>query len=170
MLYESIKPARGEDTFILEKMLIVAEDHRFYYHFGIDFIGIIRAIYRNKIFYKKQGASTIEQQLVRTLLQEYDRTYCRKVREVLLATTISIFIPKKEIPLLYLSVAYYGKNLLGYESIRSYLKLEGPLDAMAAAEIVSRIKYPQSIQNNIKNEKISSRIKYILYKFEKSSV
>lgn len=154
-------------TKTLEKMLIVAEDHRFNYHFGIDIIAILRAIYRNKIWLKKEGASTIEQQLVRTLLQRYERTYLRKIKELCLAPTISLIVQKKEIPMLYLKVAYYGKNMFGYKSIQSYLNIGEEISIEAAAEIVSRIKYPQSTGNSVVEKKIKVRVSHLIRKFER---
>ena len=150
--YELVKADQTNNFNTLSKLLISGEDHRFYYHIGFDFIAISRAI-RNRIFYRKvEGASTIEQQLVRVLTNDFDKTFRRKVQEILLSTTVSSIIPKSAIPKIYLNVAYYGTEMNGLN--QTYLKL-GIIDKETmpieqAAEIVSRIKYPQPSKLNEK--------------------
>ncbi|WP_443946952.1 biosynthetic peptidoglycan transglycosylase [Pedobacter sp. AW1-32] len=152
MEYELVKVGQTKKYSTLSKLLISGEDHRFYYHIGFDFIAIIRAV-RNRIFHKRvEGASTIEQQLVRVLTNDFDRTFKRKIQEILLSTTVSSIIPKKSIPRIYLNVAYYGAEMNGLN--QTYSKL-GILDIETipieqAAEIVSRIKYPQPSKPNQK--------------------
>ena len=72
--------------------LISAEDHRSDYHFGIDQIGMVRAFYvwltRNEV----QGASTIEQQFVRTVTGDYERSLLRKLREQLFSIAVEDII------------------------------------------------------------------------------
>jgi membrane peptidoglycan carboxypeptidase len=143
--YEFLQVSDTNNDNILSKLLISGEDHRFYYHIGFDFIAIIRAV-RNRIIYSKvEGASTIEQQLVRVLTNDFDKTILRKVQEILLATTVSSVVPKSAIPKIYLNVAYYGTGMNGLN--QTFLKLgitsKEVLPIEKAAEIVSRIKYPQ---------------------------
>ena len=59
------------------------------------------------------GASTINQQLVRVLTNRYERTFKRKVKEILLASLVARAIPKTDIPGIYLSVAYFGWRMNG---------------------------------------------------------
>src|SRR5208337_2064528 len=61
----------------LRQALIAAEDHRFFNHGGVDPIALVRAIVRFHLRGRLQGASTIEQQLVRTVTMRYDRTVLR---------------------------------------------------------------------------------------------
>jgi membrane peptidoglycan carboxypeptidase len=136
----------------LSKILISGEDHRFYYHIGFDIIAIFRAI-RNRIFYNKiEGASTIEQQLVRVLINDFDKTFNRKIQEILLATTLTSIIPKNTIPKIYLNVAYYGTGMNGLNQAIHKLGIQelAKMQIEQAAEIVSRIKYPQPINPNKK--------------------
>lgn len=143
--YELVKVDQTSKYNILSKILISGEDHRFHYHIGFDLIAIIRAV-RNRIFYRKvEGASTIEQQLVRVLTNDFERTFKRKIQEIILSTTVSSIIPKSAIPSIYLNVAYYGAGMNGIN--QTIVKL-GIVDRESmpieqAAEIVSRIKYPQ---------------------------
>lgn len=143
--YELVKVDKTKNYNTLSKILISGEDHRFHYHIGFDFIAIMRAV-RNRICYKKiEGASTIEQQLVRVLTNDFERTFKRKIQEILLSTTVSSVIPKNAIPKIYLNVAYYGTGMDGLDQTFSKLGIVDresiPLEQ--AAEIVSRIKYPQ---------------------------
>lgn len=130
--------------------LISAEDHRFYYHLGFDLIAIARA-FRNKIFWdKREGASTIEQQLVRVLTNDYNHSIKRKVKEILLAYSLKKSLTKKEIALIYLNVAYYGTNLEGLKKILGKYDLNHTdvIDDQICAEVIARLKYPEPSNNN----------------------
>jgi membrane carboxypeptidase/penicillin-binding protein len=146
------------------KLLISGEDHRFFYHIGFDIISIVRAI-RSRIFFNRiEGASTIEQQLVRVLSNDFERTFRRKLREILLATTLTTFVPKKAIPKIYLNVAYYGAGMNGLQQALKKLNIgETNIDLYNAAELVSRIKYPQPNQHSAKRQfQIQMRKRYLL--------
>ncbi len=148
--YELLKISDADTANILSKLLISGEDHRFYYHIGFDLIAIIRAI-RNRIIYQKvEGASTIEQQLVRVITKDFDKTFRRKIQEILLATTVSSIVPKNAIPKIYLNVAYYGTGMNGLSQTYSKLGItdKEALPIEQAAEIISRIKYPQPSKFN----------------------
>lgn len=150
--YELVKADKTKNYNTLSKILISGEDHRFHYHIGCDFIAIIRAV-RNRIFHKKiEGASTIEQQLVRVLTNDFERTFKRKIQEILLSTTVSSIIPKSAIPKIYLNVAYYGAGMNGLNQTFSKLGIvdRETMPIEQAAEIVSRIKYPQPSNPNQK--------------------
>lgn len=153
----------------LENMLLIGEDHRFKYHIGFDIIAIIRAMRNTFFFGKLEGASTIEQQLVRILTNQYQRTINRKVKEIFLATTIRDIIPKNHIPLMYLKLAYYGINSYGYEMISKKKNIETtkPIGISDAAEIISRIKYPESIDNSSRKLQIERRKNYLLIRFNR---
>ena len=135
----------GEFEFELTRFLISGEDHRFNIHIGFDIIAIARAIKKRVINGKREGASTIEQQLVRVMTNDYAPTIKRKLKEICLATTISDIIPKENIPSIYLNIAYYGTNMQGLE--QAYLKLKESYpridDIRMCAELVARIKYPE---------------------------
>ncbi len=148
--YEVVKVDETKNYSMLSKILISGEDHRFHYHIGFDFIAIIRAV-KNRIFYKKiEGASTIEQQLVRVLTNDFEKSFKRKIQEILLSTTVSSIIPKTAIPKIYLNVAYYGAGMNGLKQTFSKLGIvyRETIPIEQAAEIVSRIKYPQPSNPN----------------------
>jgi len=151
---------------ILEKLLISAEDHRFKYHIGFDVLAILRA-FRNNFFYNKnEGASTIEQQIVRVLTNDFEKTAKRKIKEIFLATTLSKIVPRQEIPLIYLHIAYYGSNMTGLQGV--YDRFQLPQDIVItddiAAEIIARIKYPEpKILSEKRANQINIRKKHILW-------
>lgn len=150
MEYKILEASDISNTNILSKLLISGEDHRFFYHIGFDLIAIIRAV-RNRVIYRKiEGASTIEQQLVRVLINDFDKTFKRKIQEIILATTVSSIVPKASIPRIYLNVAYYGAEMNGLNQTYSKLGITNreTLPIEQAAEIVSRIKYPQPTKFN----------------------
>jgi len=151
--------------------LIIGEDRRFYKHKGFDFIAIIRAI-RNRILYsKKEGASTVEQQLVRVLTNQYEKTLKRKIKEIILATMLKEIMTKKEIALLYLKLAYYGTEKQGLEkTLHSYnLIITDNIEDEICASIIARLKYPEpKFHSIIKERQIRKRTKYILKAYYKN--
>lgn len=149
---------------LLEKLLISAEDHRFRFHFGFDIYAICRAFYNNLFKKKREGASTIEQQLVRVVTNCYEKTYSRKIQEIILSISLYSIVPKRLIPSLYLQIVYFGNNIFG---IKTYLKVYSidPLNLSLeqGAEIISKIKYPDSINhNNNRILKIERRKQYVI--------
>ena len=156
---------------VLTKLLISGEDHRFKYHLGFDIIAIIRAC-RNNIFYnKKEGASTIEQQLVRVLTNDFKLTFSRKVKEIFLSTTTSDLVPKNIIPLLYLHVAYYGDGLTGIKKVfeNHSIASNSTISLEFAAEIVAQIKYPRAkCFTEKRNRQIETRKKHLLHLHKKN--
>ena len=144
-------------------ILIIAEDRRNSFHYGIDPIAIIRAI---KVKFLKniyQGASTIEQQFVRVVSSRYEKTYYRKIREQLLAIAVSKKRDKINISKAYLLIAYYGYNLEGIKAIETICGtnlVNAKIDDII--ELVSRLKYPQpKIINKKWVSKIQKRNFYI---------
>lgn len=94
--------------------LIAMEDRRFYYHPGIDPLGIIRAGWRNfQAGRVVEGGSTITQQLAKITFLTSDRTFERKFQEMLLALWIEAKLSKREILVRYLSSAYFGSGAYG---------------------------------------------------------
>lgn len=151
-------------------LLILGEDHRFYKHIGFDIIGILRALKNNFNKKKFEGASTIEQQLVRVLINDYRKSYARKIKEIFLATVVESFILKRNIPIGYLLVAHYGTNLDGIYSVlnRLNITMEEKISLENSAEIVARIKYPETLlPKPIQLNKIEIRKNHLLKNFKR---
>ncbi len=93
----------------LIRAVIDTEDRRFYQHYGVDLGGILRAVFVNvKQGRTAQGASTLTQQLARSLFLTPDKSWARKIREVLLALQIERTYTKDEILEMYLNTIYFG--------------------------------------------------------------
>lgn len=102
---------------IFQKAIIAVEDEKFFSHFGIDPIGITRALFINILHGRiVQGGSTITQQLARNLFLTRKRTFIRKIKEVLLALEIERKYTKKEILEMYLNQIYFGSGAYGIEA------------------------------------------------------
>jgi membrane carboxypeptidase/penicillin-binding protein len=148
----------------LVSTLIVAEDHRFFRHRGVDLIAVLRAIRRNIISRKHEGASTIEQQLVRTITCRYERTFRRKITEIFLASLIETVIPKKDIPGIYLSLAYFGWKMNGVK--QACLRLDFALTNLSLFQsslIIARLKYPEPKNPTLlRKQQIYNRSRHIL--------
>ena len=129
VLYEILDPSAGRRTYVpledISPYLVAAtvstEDKGFYSHPGFDVTAIFRAFYQNYSSGETvSGASTITQQLARTLLftpeERSEQTYQRKVREAILAAEITRRYSKDEILELYLNEIYYGNLAYGIEA------------------------------------------------------
>lgn len=130
--------------------VIAIEDRRFYEHLGVDFYAIIRAFINNLISRRIQGASTIEQQLVRSLTNERGITYSRKFRECLLASKLHTEFSKDEILQSYCSNYPFDGKTVG---IASLCNKEGyeyySISEHEANELAARFKYPALTEDNI---------------------
>lgn len=101
----------------LIQAVLTTEDRRFFYHYGFDPMGIARAFIANyKAGRVVQGGSTITQQLVKVLFLKPDRTYWRKMEEVLLSLSLEYRFEKDLILELYLNRIYFGAGNYGIEA------------------------------------------------------
>ena len=107
-----LKP--GEMPLLVQQAFIAAEDRRFYDHDGIDGWGIARAIVTNvRQGSVREGASTITQQLARTVFLSQDRTITRKLKEAALALKLERQLSKQQILEQYLNYVYLGSGAYG---------------------------------------------------------
>ena len=101
----------------LRDAVIATEDRRFHYHFGVDPIGLARAMAANvRAGAIVQGGSTITQQLAKNLYLSSERTVARKLQEVVLAIWLEVRFSKDEILELYLNRVYFGAGAYGVEA------------------------------------------------------
>lgn len=106
---------------ILQQAFIAAEDERFYEHRGVDFFAIARSIWVNlRKQDKAQGASTITQQLARSLFLSRKKNFNRKLKEVFLALALERFYSKHQILELYLNHIFLGLQKVGIASAADY--------------------------------------------------
>jgi penicillin-binding protein 1A len=125
--------------------VIASEDSRYYWHFGVDPIGIVRAITVN-LRGGQEGASTITQQLARSIFKEVgrDNSINRKLREIIVATKLETFYSKDELLLTYLNRVYLGINLTGFEDAAQFYfqKSAKDLDIAESATLVAVLPAP----------------------------
>lgn len=101
----------------LANAILATEDRRFYYHFGLDPIGLLRAMFVN-LTHKGlvQGGSTITQQLAKNLFLSQERTLKRKLQEAMLAVWLEYKLTKDEILASYMNRVYLGAGTYGVEA------------------------------------------------------
>ncbi|HIF5642111.1 TPA: transglycosylase domain-containing protein [Vibrio parahaemolyticus] len=125
----------------LIQCLYFGEDKRGQSHLGVDYIGVFRAIL-SIVKGQLQGASTIEQQFVRTVIGRYERTLTRKLLEQLLSHLVCLRLTKLQIAESYLSIAFFGTHMQGVTSLCDRLAPKS-YDLSFYAGVVARLKYPQ---------------------------
>src|SRR5262249_36343668 len=129
----------------LPQAVIATEDRRFYDHFGLDPLGIVRAVAINlRAGHVVQGGSTITQQLAKNIFLTPERTVRRKGQEVLLALWLEWKFSKDEILALYLNRVYLGAGTYGVDAAaRKYFrKPPGKLTIVEAAILAGMLKAP----------------------------
>ena len=119
---EDREPVKGEKIpEILKKAFLATEDVRFYDHIGIDYRGVIRAMWENVTHREViEGGSTITQQLARNAYLNQERTFSRKIQEMFLALKIEHRHSKDEILEMYLNQIYFGRGVYGIQAASKY--------------------------------------------------
>src|SRR5690606_27274205 len=129
----------------LAEAVIAIEDRRFYYHLGIDPIGLARAAVINLTSGGVvQGGSTLTQQLAKNLFLKPERTFERKVQEVILAVWLELRLSKREILELYLNRVYLGAGAYGVDAAahRYFGKSAKDVTLAEAATLAGLLKAP----------------------------
>ena len=129
----------------LVKALLATEDRRFFDHFGIDFLGLARALSENaRAGGVVQGGSTLTQQLAKNLFLTNERSIQRKINEAFLAIWLEANLTKKEILGLYLDRAYMGGGTFGVAAAAEYYfgKVVTDVDLPEAAMLAGLFKAP----------------------------
>jgi penicillin-binding protein 1A len=105
---------------VLKAAILAAEDDRFYQHGGVDYMGVARAAVSNlRSQGKREGASTITMQVARTFFLTREKTFARKLSEVLLAFKIEANLTKDQILELYINQIFLGNRAYGFASAAS---------------------------------------------------
>ena len=149
----------------LIQAFVAAEDANFYSHKGIDYLGIMRAAFKNLItMSKKEGASTITQQVTKSMLLTPEKKYSRKIKEAILAKRMEDRLSKDEILYLYLNQIYLGAGSYGVQAAaETYFGKN--VDQLNLAEIAVLAGLPKapSTYSPIKHlEKARERQSYVL--------
>jgi penicillin-binding protein 1A len=129
----------------LTQAVIATEDTRFFEHPGLDIVGILRAAWTNIRHggRRVEGASTITQQLARSLFLSSERTFDRKLRELILAYKMELVLTKDQILEMYLNQIYFGQGAYGVAAAgQTYFGKELP--RLSLAEVAFLAGLPKS--------------------------
>ena len=129
----------------LPEAVIATEDRRFYHHWGVDPIGLLRALYADiRAGHVVQGGSTITQQLAKNLFLTPDRTLKRKIQEALLAVWLEHKFTKDQLLEIYLNRVYLGAGTYGVDAAahRYFDKSARQVTLYEAAVIAGLLKAP----------------------------
>ncbi len=150
--------------------ILAAEDDRFFQHVGIDFMGIARAAIANLFAGgAAQGASTITMQVARNFYLSSEKTYTRKIYEVLLASEIEQKLTKNQILELYLNQIYLGKRAYGFAAAaQTYFGKDISQITLAEAAMLAGLPKAPSANNPATNfNRATIRQHYVLGRMEK---
>jgi len=150
---------------VMKDAMVSVEDRRFRSHLGIDPIGLLRAFkVRTEKGVWRQGASTITQQLARTVFLNNSKTFDRKVREAVLAMALEWNFSKDQILELYLNKVYFGGGAYGVDSAsRKFFGHSGSeISLPEAAIIAGLVKAPSRYSPTADAEAAVSRAKVVL--------
>ncbi|UZG48797.1 penicillin-binding protein 1A [Caldimonas thermodepolymerans] len=149
---------------VVQHAVLAIEDARFYQHSGVDYIGVLRAGLRNFGEARSQGASTITMQVARNFYLSTEKTFTRKIYEILLALKIESLLTKDQILELYMNQIYLGQRAYGFAAAaETYFGKE--LDELTVAEAAMLAGLPKapSAYNPIVNpRRAATRQRYII--------
>jgi penicillin-binding protein 1A len=135
----------------LPKAFVAIEDRRFYSHFGVDPIGLTRAVVANVLHRGvSQGGSTLSQQLAKNLFLTQNRTLWRKMQELVLALWLERKFSKAQILELYLNRVYFGSGAYGVEAAaqKYFGKSARQVKVAEAAMLAGLVKSPSRLAPN----------------------
>lgn len=149
---------------VMSNAVLAIEDARFYHHGGIDYIGVIRAGMANVGRVKSQGASTITMQVARNVYLSSEKTFTRKIYEILLTIKLEHMLTKDQILEIYMNQIFLGNRAYGFAAA-SEAYFDKPLKDITIAEAAMLAGLPKapSAYNPISNPKRArSRQLYII--------
>jgi len=147
--------------------ITAAEDDRFFHHHGIDITGVARALIANiRSGDISQGASTITMQVARNYFLSREKTYIRKVKEILLAIKIEQKLSKEEILELYINKIFLGHRAYGFAAAAA-IYYDKPLEQLSLDQLAVLAGLPKapSRNNPVTNPvRAQKRRNYVLYR------
>ena len=150
---------------LMKKAILAAEDERFYQHSGVDALGVLRAALSNLLGGgKKQGASTITQQVAKNFFLTSEKTYSRKIYEALLSFKIENNLSKDQIFELYINQIYLGQRAYGFGAA-SHIYYGKPLKDISVAEaamLAGLPKAPSAFNPVVNPKRANLRKQYVL--------
>ena len=139
---------------VMVDAVLAIEDARFYEHGGVDYKGVLRAALANLGRIKSQGASTITMQVARNVYLSTEKTYTRKIYEILLTFKLEHVLSKDQILEIYMNQIFLGNRAYGFAAA-SEAYFDKPLKAITVAEAAMLAGLPKapSAYNPISNPK-----------------
>ena len=156
---------------VMKDAVLSIEDARFYQHGGLDYLGLIRAGIANLGKRKSQGASTITMQVARNVYLSTEKTYTRKIYEILLTFKLEHLLTKDQILEIYMNQIFLGNRAYGFASAAETY-FGKPLKDISIAEAAMLAGLPKapSAYNPISNPKRArSRQLYIIERMEENN-
>ena len=149
---------------VMKDAVVAVEDERFYEHTGVDFLGLARASVANLARSRSQGGSTITMQVARNFFLTREKTYTRKLSEILLAFRIEQALTKDQILELYMNQIYLGMRAYGFGSAaRTYFgKPVTEVTAAEAAMLAGLPKSPSTANPIVNPKRATERQRFIL--------
>lgn len=155
---------------IMTDAVLAIEDSRFYEHGGVDYKGMLRAGLANLGRFKSQGASTITMQVARNVYLSSEKTYTRKIYEILLTFKLEHMLTKDQILEIYMNQIFLGNRAYGFAAA-SEAYFDKPLQNITIAEAAMLAGLPKapSAYNPISNPKRArSRQLHIIERMEEN--
>ena len=149
---------------VMKDAVLAIEDARFYQHGGVDYVGLIRASIANLGHAKSQGASTITMQVARNVYLSSEKTFTRKIYEILLTLKLEHLLTKDQIFEIYLNQIFLGNRAYGFAAA-SQAYFGKPIQQISIAEAAMLAGLPKapSAYNPISNPKRArTRQQYII--------
>ncbi|TFZ07303.1 penicillin-binding protein 1A [Ramlibacter henchirensis] len=155
---------------VMKNAVLAIEDARFYSHSGVDYRGLVRAAIANLGRAKSQGASTITMQVARNVYLSSEKTFTRKLYEVLLTFKLEHLLTKDQILEIYMNQIFLGNRAYGFAAA-SEIYFGKPMKDITIAEAAMLAGLPQapSANNPVSNPKRArSRQLYIIERMEEN--
>ncbi len=154
----------NEIPVIMRNAVIATEDDRFYSHGGVDYIGVLRAGVANLRGHLAQGASTITMQVARNFFLSNEKTFSRKIYEILLAWEIESELSKDKILEIYMNQIFLGQRAFGFASAAQiYFGIDLKDISIAQAAMLAGLPKAPSAYNPVTNyRRAKIRQEYIL--------
>ena len=160
----------GQIPQVMKDAVLAIEDTRFYQHGGVDYLGVIRAGLANLGRVKSQGASTITMQVARNVYLSSEKTYTRKIYEILLTFKLEHLLTKDRILEIYMNQIFLGNRAYGFAAA-SEIYFGKPLKEISVAQAAMLAGLPKapSAYNPISNPaRAKSRQQYIIDRMEEN--
>ncbi len=155
---------------VMTDAVLAIEDARFFEHGGVDYRGMVRAALANLGRVKSQGASTITMQVARNVYLSSEKTFTRKIYEILLTFKLEHLLSKNQILEIYMNQIFLGNRAYGFAAA-SEAYFGKPLKSISVAEAAMLAGLPKapSAYNPISNPKRArSRQLYIIERMEEN--